>query len=214
VEGPTTDQGILGLRARQQRNFLATLLLSQGLPMIQGGDEIGRTQNGNNNAYNQDNEVSWYGWQLDQARTDLTSFTSRAVAFRRAHPVFRRTSFLTGQAPRPGVGEDVVWLGPDGRPMAGGEWGAGVLGMWLNGSALTDTDAQDRLLSDDTFLLLFNAGDGSLEFALPDASRGAAWTPVLDTNVATGEPPASGGLAAGVHVHLPGHCLLVLRKTA
>jgi isoamylase len=117
TEGPTTDAGIVALRAQQRRNFLATMLISQGVPLILGGDEIGRTQQGNNNTYCQDNAISYYDWNLDQERRDLLAFASRAIGLRKAHNVFRRRSFLTGQEPRPGSGDDVVWLWTDGTPM-------------------------------------------------------------------------------------------------
>ena len=142
-EGPSTDADIVALRAQQRRNFLSTLLISQGVPMILGGDEIGRTQGGNNNAYCQDNPINYYDWNLDQERRDLLAFTSFGIGLRREHPVFRRRSFLTGQQPRTGSGDDVVWLWTDGTPMTSDRWNSGSLAfaMWLNGAALTDTDA-------------------------------------------------------------------------
>ena len=215
AEGPTTDAGIVALRAQQRRNFLATMLISQGVPMILGGDEIGRTQQGNNNTYCQDNPISWYDWDLDQDRADLLAFTTKAIALRKAHPVFRRRSFLTGQQPRPGSGDDVVWLWTDGTPMTSDRWSSGSLAyaMWLNGAALTDTDANGEVLTDDTFLILFNPSWNPQAFTLPPASLGTTWIPVLDTTSSTGLPaPPPTALAAGSTYTLNQRSLLVLRR--
>jgi len=216
AEGPTADAGIVALRGRQRRNFLATLLVSQGVPLILGGDEIGRTQRGNNNAYCQDNPISWYDWGLDQERSDLLAFTSRAIGLRREHPVFRRRSFLTGRQPRPGAGDDVVWLWTDGTPMTADDWNSGSLAfaMWLNGAALTDTNADGTPLTDDTFLILFNASWNPQVFTLPPASLANAWVPVLDTTQSTGSPaPSSTALPADSAYTLSPRSLLVLRRT-
>jgi glycogen operon protein len=214
-EGATADPGIVALRAQQRRNLLATLLISQGIPMILGGDEIGRTQRGNNNAYCQDNAITYYDWELDQERRDLLAFASRVIGLRRAHNVFRRRSFLTGQEPRPGSGEDVVWLWTDGSPMTSDRWNSGSLavGMWLNGAALTDTDANGNVLTDDTFLILFNASWNPQVFTLPPTSLGAAWMQVLDTTQVTGLPVPSTPLAADSAYTLNPRSLLVLRRT-
>jgi glycogen operon protein len=216
AEGTTTDSGIVALRAQQRRNFLATLLISQGVPMLLGGDEIGRTQGGNNNAYCQDNPITWYDWDLDQQRRDLLAFTAKAIALRKAHPVFRRRSFLTGQQALPGAGEDVVWLWTDGTPMTPDHWNSGSLAvaMWLNGAALTDTDADGNALRDDTFLILFNASWNPQVFTLPPSGLGATWMPVLDTAQATGSPaPSSTALPADSAYTLSPRSLLVLRRT-
>jgi glycogen operon protein len=217
AEGPTTDQAILALRARQRRNIMATLLLSEGVPMILGGDEIGRTQQGNNNGYCQDNAISWYDWNLDQDRSDLLAFTALTISLRKAHPVFRRKTFFQGKPPRPGTGDDVDWLWVDGTPMTEDRWQSGPLTVaaWLNGAALVDTDDHGVLLTDDTFLLLFNAWWETAKFTLPDASRGATWQPVLDTNHPTGAPAAPiPTLAAGSGYDLGPRSLLVLRRTS
>jgi isoamylase len=216
VEGPTADPGIVALRAQQRRNFLATILISQGVPMILGGDEIGRTQGGNNNGYCQDNAISYYDWDLDQERLDLLAFACRAIGLRREHPVFQRGNFLTGQEPRPGSGVDVAWLWTDGTPMTSDRWNSGLLafGMWLNGAALTDTDANGTPLTDDTFLVLFNASRNPQVFTLPSASLGTTWMPVLDTTQATGCPaPSSTALPAGSGYTSNPRSLLVLRRT-
>ncbi len=216
AEGATEDQDIVALRAQQRRNFLATLLISQGVPMLLGGDEIGRTQGGNNNAYCQDNAISYYDWNLDQERLDLLAFTTRAIGLRKQHHVFRRGSFLTGQEPRPGSGEDVAWLWPDGTPMTPDRWNSASLAfaMWLKGAALTDTDADGNALTDDTFLVLFNASWNPQVFTLPSSSFGATWTPVLDTTQATGSPaPSSTTLPAGSAYTVNPRSLLLLRRT-
>jgi isoamylase len=216
AEGPSTDAGIVALRAQQRRNLLATMLISQGVPMILGGDEIGRTQQGNNNAYCQDNPISWCDWNLDQQRRDLLAFTARAIGLRREHRVFRRGSFLTGQEPRPGSGVDVAWLWTDGTPMTSDRWNSGSLAfaVWLNGAALTDTDANGAPLTDDTFLILFNASWNPQVFTLPQPSRGSAWEPVLDTTQATGSPgPSSRALPTGSGYTLSPRSLLVLCRT-
>ena len=215
AEGPTTDAAIVALRARQRRNLLATMLISQGVPMILGGDEIGRTQQGNNNTYCQDNPISYYDWDLDQERRDLLEFTSRAIGLRKGHPVFRRRSFLTGQQPRPGAGEDVVWLWTDGTPMTLQDWNSGSLAfaMWLNGAALTDTDTDGNVLTDDTLLILFNASWNPEVFTLPPSRLGTTWMPVLDTTQSTGLPAAAAtALPAGSAYSLGPRSLLVLRR--
>jgi isoamylase len=182
--------------------------------MILGGDEIERTQQGNN-AYCQDNPISWYDWNLDQERRDLLAFTAKAIALRKAHPVFRRHNFLTGQQPGPGAGEDVVWLWTDGTPMTPEHWNSGslVFAMWLNGAALTETDADGNVLSDDTFLILFNASWNPQVFNLPSASLGATWTRVLDTTQDTGSPASSTALPADSAYTSSPRSLLVLRRT-
>ena len=221
AEGPTTDPAIGALRARQRRNFLATLLVSQGVPMLCGGDEIGRTQQGNNNAYCQDNATTWYDWGgsqgLDQERSDLLAFTRLAVGLRRAHPVFRRRTFFLGQQPPTGHGDDIEWLWLDGTPMTPSLWNSGslALGMWLNGASLEDTDAHGTVLADDTFLVLFNASWNPAGFTLPPAARGNTWAPLLDTTFATGAPPAGAPvLAAGTGLTLAPRSMLVLRKVS
>ncbi|HVM47611.1 MAG TPA: glycogen debranching protein GlgX [Candidatus Acidoferrum sp.] len=184
AEGPTDDPAILELRERQKRNFLATLLFSQGVPMISGGDEIGRTQNGNNNAYCQDNEISWYDWKLDAPRQALLEFTRRLIACRRDHPSLRRHKFFQGRPIRGGEVKDLVWLRPDGEEMTDEEWGAGwqrTLGMRLDGDALDVLDERGRRIKDDTFLLLLNAHHEPVQFMLPAFVSDAQWTILFDT---------------------------------
>ncbi len=164
------------LRERQKRNFLATLLLSQGVPMLLAGDEVGRTQRGNNNAYCQDNEISWIDWELDAPRQSLLEFTRRLVALRSEHPAFRRRDFFQGR-PLHGVGvKDLVWLRPDGQEMSDEEWEhehARCLGVHFSGAAVHEVDRKGRTLVDDDFLLLFNAHHDAVAFVVPSLGDGA-----------------------------------------
>jgi glycogen operon protein len=184
AEGETDDAAVLGLRARQQRNFIATLLLSQGVPMLLAGDEIGHTQRGNNNAYCQDNDSSWLDWSLDDGKRALLEFTQRLLALRAAHPVFRRHDFFRGT---PLIGadvRDVLWLQPDGSEMTVDAWQNGAtraLAVFLAGDALTDTDAQGQPVLDASFVMLFNASGDSVAFSLPATLRGPAEL-LLDTS--------------------------------
>jgi glycogen operon protein len=188
VEGPTDDEGVNALRARQKRNMLATLLLSQGVPMLVAGDEIGRTQNGNNNAYCQDNALSWLDWELDPERSRLRDFVRRMVHLRRTHPVFRRRHFFQGRPLHGSEAKDIVWLKPDGSEMTTEEWSqdfARCLGVYLAGSALAETDARGQRVVDDDFVMLFNAHHDSVPFRLPTktlAPHGdGQWHAIVDT---------------------------------
>jgi glycogen operon protein len=214
VEGPTDDEAVNALRGRDQRNLLVTLLLSQGVPMLLHGDELGRTQGGNNNGYAQDTDVSWVHW--DQADSTLFEFTSALVSLRRAHPTFRRKQFFTGEAVRDGERlDDIVWLHADGRPMEDGDWTAPVdqaggrtLGMYLNGQGISGRDLRGQRIEDDHFLLFFNAGDG-LEIALPPAEYAAAWNIVVNTGGVVDEDHT---YAAGDRVRLESRSTVVLRE--
>ncbi|HYD08640.1 MAG TPA: glycogen debranching protein GlgX, partial [Acidimicrobiales bacterium] len=179
VEGETDDGEVLELRARQRRNFLATLLLSQGVPMLLGGDELGRTQGGNNNGYCQDNEVSWFDWE--SADEVLLEYTRWLLSFRRDHPVFRRRRFFEGR-PIKGV-PDIGWFSPDGTEMSQEDWDSGFaksLGVFLNGDAIGTLDDRGAAVKDDSFLVLFNAHFEPLEFTVPERF-GSQWSVVLDT---------------------------------
>ncbi|HLI43006.1 MAG TPA: glycogen debranching protein GlgX [Acidimicrobiales bacterium] len=173
VEGPTDDAAVLALRARQQRNFLMTLLLSEGVPMLLGGDEISRSQGGNNNAYCQDNELSWYDWEhADEA---LLAFTRTLIAFRREHPVFHRRRFFRGRAIRGTL--DLGWFRPDGAEMTDDDWVSGsarAICVYLNGDAIDYRDARGQPVSDGSFTLLFNAYDHPVTWQLP-AQVGSEW---------------------------------------
>jgi glycogen operon protein len=182
VEGPTDDPAIDALRARQQRNFLATLFLSQGVPMLLGGDEISRTQGGNNNAWCQDNEISWFDWGA--ADEQLLAFARRLIALRREHPVFRRQHFLTGRESGGSGLPDVWWFRPDGRRMTQRDWQRGdahTLGVFLNGQELASRSPRGEPLVDDSFLLLFNSHFEPVTFTLPTRRFGRGWLRVLST---------------------------------
>ncbi len=180
VEGPTDDPAINALRARQKRNLLATLLLSQGVPMLLAGDELGHTQQGNNNGYCQDNALSWIDWELPAGEKEHFDFVCRLLALRRAHPVFHRQSFFRGPD-RNGV-LDIIWLNPDGAEMRDADWrkpSARCLGIFLEGARLDEYDEHGQLLRDDSFLLLLNAGHEEIDFALP--AFAAHWEMMIDT---------------------------------
>jgi glycogen operon protein len=200
TEGPTDDPGIRELRLRQECNFLATLLLSQGVPMLTAGDELGRTQQGNNNAYCQDNDISWVHWPpaaAGGATPDgaapgpgtaevLLDLTRRLITLRRDHPVFRRRRYLRGRPLLAGGDElgDVAWFAPGGEEMTDQDWDVGFaqsLTVFLNGGSITEADRRGQPIRDDSFLLLFNASPREMEFTLPPARYGEVWETVLDT---------------------------------
>jgi isoamylase len=209
VEGPTDDPEINALRVRQQRNFLATLFLSQGVPMLLGGDEFGRSQAGNNNAWCQDNEISWFNW--DAADAELREFTQRLIALRQAHPVFRRSTFLTGHEVKDSGLPDVWWFRPDGRRMTQKDWqreDAHTLGVFLNGDEIPERTPEGKDVVDDSFLLLFNAYGESIMFTLPTRRFGARW----QVEIATGEAGPQGIVQARAQVTLEGRSLALLRR--
>jgi glycogen operon protein len=183
VEGDTDDPAVLALRQRQRRNFLVTLFLSQGTPMLLGGDELGRTQRGNNNGWCQDNELSWYDWDLDEDDVRLLAFTRRLLELRREHPVFRRRQFLAGEKVEGSGLPDVWWFRPDRLRMTASDWknGGSVLGMFLNGDAIANPGPHGERVADDSFLLLFNAHHEDCTFTLPHRRYGARWTLELST---------------------------------
>jgi isoamylase len=212
VEGPTDDPEILELRSRAQRNFLTTLLLSQGVPMLLHGDELGRTQDGNNNTYAQDSEISWVHW--DHADLPLVEFTAFVTRLRREHPTFRRKRFFTGSTVRTGEGDrlnDIVWLDLDSSPMEGEDWhGDGTaIGMYLNGDGIAGAGPTGEPITDDHFLLWFNAGHEEVEVTLPPEEYAAAWDVVIDTGGAVGDP---GEHAAGSRVTMASRSVVVLRE--
>ncbi|MGW2050046.1 glycogen debranching protein GlgX [Streptomyces sp. NPDC001858] len=216
TEGPTDRPAVLRLRARQQRNLLATLLLSQGIPMLSHGDELGRTQRGNNNAYCQDNEVSWTDWGLTDEQRSLTDFCRRLVALRAAHPVLRRRRFFRGVTVRPAGRPlpDLVWLLPDAREMTARDWqraDAHSVGVFLNGDAIAEPDPRGRPLVDDSFLLLFNSYWEPVVFRLPGAAYGERWTVCADTVEPAGGPDET-EYKAGADVTLEARSLLVLSR--
>jgi isoamylase len=211
VEGPTDDPAINSLRARQKRNLLATLLLSQGVPMLLAGDEIGRTQGGNNNAYCQDNATSWIDWNLDPDRSRLLDFVRKLLQLRRAHPVFRRRHFFQGRPLFGSESKDIVWLKPDGSEMTTAEWNqdfARSLGVYLAGNALGETDTRGNPVGDENFVLLFNAHHDSVPFRLPTLNA-ASWVAIVDTALDDGLV-ADGTFAAASVYPLQGRSLVLL----
>ena len=209
VEGSTDDPEINALRARQQRNFLTTLLLSQGVPMLLGGDEFGRSQGGSNNAWCQDNEVSWFNW--DAADPELLEFTKRLIALRQAHPVFRRSTFLTGQEVKGSGLPDVWWFRPDGRRMTQKEWqrdDGHTLGVFLNGEEISERTPEGQDIVDDSFLLLFNASGESIPFTLPTRRFGARW----QVEIATGTGAPEGVVPARARVTLEGRSVVLFLR--
>ncbi len=211
VEGPTDDPTIATLRGRQQRNMLATMILSQGVPMILHGDELGRTQQGNNNTYAQDNEISWVHW--DQADQPLVEFTASVVRRRKEHPTFRRGRFFDGRPVRRGEGEplpDIVWLDADATPMVAADWESGLraIGMFLNGNRIRARDRRGEDIYDTHFLLYFNAHDEPVSFTLPSDEYADAWETVIDT---AGVGADSTALRASSVVDVAAKALVVLR---
>lgn len=208
-EGPSEDPLINSLRARQKRNFIATLLLSQGVPMLLAGDEAGRTQQGNNNAYCQDNEVSWLNWQAMDS--ELIAFTKKMTALRQQHPVFRRKRWFRGE-PVESVGvEDIAWFLPEGTPMSDDHWDtdfARSLGVYLNGLSLRTRDEKGNKILDDSFYIIFNAHHDELAFQLPPAEYGDHWKIVVNT--ATNEEGVE--LKSGAQVMAAGRSLILLMK--
>ncbi|MDO5645082.1 MAG: glycogen debranching protein GlgX [Dermabacter sp.] len=204
AEGPTDDQDIRALRLRRMKNFMATLLLSQGVPMLLHGDELGRTQGGNNNVYCQDNEIAWMNWDINAAQQEMLDFTRTLIDLRRTHPIFRRRRFLLGEV-REGADSmlpDVVWLGVDGEPMEDGEWEDPqnkCLGVFLNGSAIPEPNERGEHIVDDSALLMFNASGNGVDFTVPPAEYGEQWSLIAAT---------AGGLEEGASME-PGQVLIV-----
>ena len=214
VEGPTDDPDIAWLREQQKRNLIATLLVSQGIPMILAGDEVGRTQDGNNNTYCQDNELNWLDWRWDDNRWRLLNFTKKMIQLRRDHPIFRRRYFFHGVPVNDTGRKDVAWLKPDGHEMTTEEWEkefARSLGMWLNGEGIPETDERGHPISDASYLVLFNAHHDTIEFHLPDAGDGSRWHPEIDTSYDTGIPKPDPYDPASTYP-LQGRSLVVLRQ--
>ena len=185
AEGPTDKPAILARRERQRRNFIATLLLSQGVPMLSGGDELGRSQQGNNNAYNQDSPLSWYPWDLNDADQDFLRFCRTVIAIRRRHPVFRRRKFFQGRSIQGAEVKDLTWIGPGLGEMTAQEWeaqGARSLMVLLGGGSIDERDRLGHPVVDDTFLLIVNAQPGGMVFTLPEQPDGRIWQRLIDTS--------------------------------
>jgi isoamylase len=210
IEGPSADANVNQLRGRQTRNLLVTLLLSQGVPMILGADELGRTQQGNNNAYCQDNETSWYPWQ--SADAELLEFCRRLIAFRAAHPVFRRRRWFHGRAIHGAAVEDIAWFTSDGRQMAEDHWAesyATSFAVLLNGATLPDPNPRGEPEADDTFCILLNAHREAVDFTLPGGEWGPHWLRTLDT--ATGWLTTPDSFQAGATLRTPARSVVLLR---
>ncbi len=215
VEGPTPDPGVNALRTRQQRNFITTLLLSQGVPMICHGDELGRTQQGNNNGYCQDNPLTWVDWE--GADAELQAFTESVSALRSAHPVLRRKRFFDGRPVRRRGSEglpDISWFRPDGSEMSDEDWDSGFgksIAVYLNGQGIPDLDPRGRRVVDDSFVMCFNAHHEPIEFTLPPVEFGSAWQPVVDTAAGPGEIGEATAVKAGDPIRVQARAMLVLR---
>jgi glycogen operon protein len=215
VEGPTDDPALLALRARQQRNFLTTLLVSQGTPMLLGGDELGRTQHGNNNAWCQDSETSWYDWSENPQADQLRAFTRRLIRLRHEHPVFRRESFLRGEEVKGSGLPDVWWFRPDGRKMTRRDWqdGERVLGMFLNGQEITTLGPRGEDIEDDSFVVLVNAHDEDRAFMLPRRRFGAQWSLELSTADPEAQPD-SVSYGARTEIEVISRSIVILKRAA
>ncbi len=214
VEGPTDDPDILALRAKQKRNLLATLLISQGVPMLYQGDALGRTQLGNNNAYCQDNSISWLNWELKPEDRDLHAFVQRIINLRKRHPIFRRRRFFQGRPIKGASVKDILWLTPAGQEISEEDWrdpSVRCLGMFLSGQGLDETEERGRPVSDENFLVLMNADHSDLEFALPAFEVGTSWTAWIDTSHDSGLRPA-GTYEAGSSYPLQARSLVVLME--
>ena len=213
VEGPTDDPEILTLRAQQQRNFIATMMLSQGVPMLSHGDELGRTQFGNNNGYAQDNELTWIDW--DAVDQPLVEFTAALARLRKDHPTFRRTRFFDGRPVKMEEGRpipDVVWLRPDGTLMQPEDWESGfgrTIGIFLNGRGIRERDKWGEEITDRHFIVLFNAGDEPVDFKIPAPRYGPEWDVMVDT---AGEWANTDPLDPGSRIPLQPKALIVLRE--
>jgi glycogen operon protein len=216
AEGPTDDPEIIKLRSRQIRNFLATLMVSQGTPMIAHGDEMGRTQLGNNNVYCQDSELSWVDWSLTQRHAGLVEFTKKVTTLRKNHPVFRRRRFFEGTPIRSGAQvRDIAWLTPAGQEMTPEDWDSGFgksIAVFLNGEAIPEPDARGFRVVDDSFLLCFNGHDEDLDFVVPEGIYGGQWEACIDTANAQGNTDLVA--RAGDKITLTARSVIVLRRTA
>ncbi|MFH8250092.1 glycogen debranching protein GlgX [Microbacterium sp. B2969] len=213
VEGPTDDKKVLTLRARQQRNFIATLMLSQGVPMLLHGDELGRTQNGNNNGYAQDSELTWINWET--ADQPLIEFTAALAKLRREHPTFRRQRFFNGRPVRREAGQpvpDIAWGRPDGTQMQPEDWESGFgrgISVFLNGKGIRERDRRGQPISDKHFIMFFNAGDEPIDFVIPDVDFSPQWDLLVDT---AGEQAGGDPVGPGDSLRVKPKALMLLRE--
>jgi isoamylase len=211
AEGPTDNPDITATRDRQVRNFLATLLLSQGVPMLLAGDEIGHTQNGNNNAYCHDNELTWLNWKLDERQAALLRFTQSVIALRKINPVFQRQKFFQGRSIRGQDTRDIAWYAEDGNHLNDQAWNGTsmrCLGLYLDGDMIGEADSHGDPVHGESILLLLNSHHEQVQFQLPSITEGTTWTPLLDTNAL---PEGTDELAPGTPYRLEGRSLAVLR---
>ncbi|RNE49460.1 glycogen debranching protein GlgX [Corynebacterium alimapuense] len=215
-EGPSDDPDIRALRARQRRNFLTTLILSLGTPMISHGDEMARTQNGNNNVYCQDNELGWMNWEQLEENSTLHAFTKRLLNIRQRHPVFRRRRFLAGGPLGADVRDrDIAWLVPSGKLMSQDDWDFSfgkALMVYLNGNAISEPDSRGQKITDDSFILMFNAHYEEIEFTLPTRSFGVRWQLLVDTTENTGYPVEASVIEAKGTIIVPARSTMVLKQ--
>jgi isoamylase len=210
AEGPTDDPGVNALRSQMQRNYLTTVLLSQGIPMLLGGDEIGRSQQGNNNAYCQDNEISWFDWE--HADWSLYEYVRGVIDLQHSHRVFQRRRWFKGRPLRGSGVSDIAWFRPDGAEMSDEDWREGFaksFAVFLNGDALREVDEDGNQVRDDSFLLLFNAHHDNLPFTLPGDAFGTHWTSVVNT---AAPDESYGPMDAGTTFDVPGRALIVLMR--
>jgi glycogen operon protein len=213
AEGETDDPEILALRQRQQRNLLTTLILSQGVPMLLGGDEINRTQQGNNNTYCQDSELSWFDWDLSSASQDLLAFTRKLIKLRQDHPTFARRHWFQGRAIHGSGVHDIGWYNPDGTAISSDQWHDGsakAITVFLNGEELMGVDASGQRLVDDSYLLFFNAQTDPQEFEIPAVVQKERWSMVLNTEMPTGFVKDRQVYRPGQAIAVAGFSLVVL----
>jgi isoamylase len=218
VEGETADPEINALRLRRQRNFITTLMLSQGVPMLAAGDELGRTQHGNNNVYAQDNEISWVDWNLGPEQQGLLDFTAAVIQLRKQHPVLRRRRFFAGDAAHGGQSElgDIEWFKPDASPMDDADWNSGFarsLMVFLNGDAIPEPDDKGQRISDDHFLLMFNAHTDPVKFVVPPTEFGDSWRVRLDSATGLVDPADAMSWSAGSSHAVEANSMVVLSTT-
>jgi glycogen operon protein len=215
VEGPTDDVDVIALREQQKRNFLTTLFLSQGVPMLLHGDEMGRTQRGNNNVYAQDNELAWVDWDRAREFDYLIEFVARLTALRREHPVFRRRRFFRGMPVKGTPLEDIGWFTPAGEAMSDDDWDSGFaksVSVFLNGRGIREPDSRGEPVTDDSFFLLFNGHHEQLDFCLPDLGAGERWHVIVDTHAPMLDEVDPRSVKAGETLDVPARALLVLRQ--
>jgi glycogen operon protein len=215
VEGPTDDIDIVVLREQQKRNFLTTLFLSQGVPMLLHGDELGRTQEGNNNVYAQDNQLAWVDWEHAREYEYLVTFVGRLAALRKEHPVFRRRRFFKGRPVHGTALEDIGWFRPDGDQMSDEDWESGFaksMTVFLNGAGIREPDARGEPLTDSSFFLLFNAHHDPIEFAVPEIGAASSWHVVVDTHAPMMDDADPRSVKSGDRIAVEARSILVLRQ--